>query len=236
MAFSGHHLVSWGVLPYFAATIVGVGADSCTDMYKVVLKRPQGVKVTPAEVASLYFEYCKKNMKVSSAKSMDELCAPLVRKIEEKMRWVPPDVDVTPALACKNVEKIKEEFPEYIAVAEAQLKVVGEDEAKHKHLVEKAKDLKNKLGTELKAAVSSWGEQLVKDLGTHLQRKTEEVLGPEFGQAGKDALAKQMQEAASLSSRGVETKLLQKLEEAVGTWATLARKEARAKAAAKPEL
>lgn len=221
----------WVVLACLTVYVVN-GGDSCNDMYKAILKRPKGAKVSPAEVGGLYFEYCKKNMKVSSAKSMDDLCAPLVKKIQEKMQWVPSEVAVTPEIACKSVDKLKEEFPEQVAVAEVQIKAAGEDEAKHRQLMEKAKLLRGTLVDEVRTVIDKWGRGLVKDLGALLREKTEEVLGSDFGQAPKQALAKQVEEAASLASRGVETKLIQKLDEAVGSWAALAKKEAREKAKA----
>mmetsp|Transcript_51784 Transcript_51784/g.150363 ORF Transcript_51784/g.150363 Transcript_51784/m.150363 type:complete len:239 (-) Transcript_51784:79-795(-) len=231
MVSCGQVASSWRILLCFTTCIVCAAADGCTDMYEVVLKRPAGVQITPAEVGGLYSKYCKKNMKVSSAKSMDELCAPLVRKIEEKMRWVPPDFDVTPEIACKSVDKLKEQFPERVATAEAQLQQAGAEEKKAKEVLDKAKVLKNKLSTELKDVIADWGKELVARLGARVRKEAEEVIGPDFSQPPKDALAKQLEDAAALASRGLETKLVQKLDEAVGGWASSARKEARARAA-----
>ena len=38
----------------------------------------------------------------------------IILKVEEKMRFVPPETDVSPELVCKNAEKIKEQFPEQV--------------------------------------------------------------------------------------------------------------------------
>jgi len=199
-------------------------------VYKAVLKRPAGAVIAPKEVGNLYSRWCKKNMKVSSAKSMEELCAPLVKKIEEKMRWVPADEDVTPEMACKNVEQLKEQFPAQVAAAEAQLQLVKEEEKKMKHVLDKAKELKSKLSAELKEVLGASAKDLVARLGTGLRTTASEVLGGTLGEPG-EALVKHFEDAATVASRGVETKLQQKLDEAVGNWASAAKKEARAKIA-----
>mmetsp|Transcript_14632 Transcript_14632/g.29699 ORF Transcript_14632/g.29699 Transcript_14632/m.29699 type:complete len:235 (-) Transcript_14632:305-1009(-) len=213
-----------------AVCIVGAAADGCADVYKAVLKRPSGAVIRPKEVGGLYSKWCKKNMKVSSAKSMDELCAPLVRKIEEKMRWVPADEDVTPEMACASVEKLKEQFPAQVEAAEAQLKLAAAEEKKHKDIVDKAKELKSKLASELKEVLGASTKDLLASIGVGARGKAEEVLGGSLGAPG-EAMVKQLEDAAQLASRGVETKLLQKLDEVVGNWASAARKEAKAKAA-----
>jgi len=203
----------------------GIAASACVDTYTQVFKVRKGAKVAPSEVGALYTTWCKKNMKVSSAKSMDELCAPLARKVEEKMMWVPPATDVTPEIACEGADKLKERFPEHVKVAEAQLKDTGAQEARKKQLLEKAKALKGQLDGVVRESVTTWGKSLVDDLGAKIRAKTLEVLGPDSAEAPREALAKHLQDAAGLNSRGAETKLLQKLEEAIGSWAREAAKE-----------
>merc|ERR1719433_584132 len=117
---------AWLAALCLASAVWRAGAQGCVDTYKAVLKKPGGGTILPAEVGPLYLKWCKKNMKVSSAKSMDELCAPLARKAEEKMKWVPPELAVTPELTCKSVDKLKEEFPEQVAAAEAQQRAADE--------------------------------------------------------------------------------------------------------------
>lgn len=206
--------------------VAGEGASACVTTYTTVLKASKAPQVLPAEVPDLYKAWCKKNMKVSSAKSMDELCAPMVSKIKDKMLWVPADAEVTPEMACDSVEKLKERFPEHMAIAEAKLKDTASDEAARKALLAKAKELKEKLSVEVRDVVGTWGASLVSELGERLKSKASEVLGPDSPVGPQEALVKTLVEAAGLSSRGIETKLLQKLEESVGGWASKAAKEA----------
>merc|ERR1719245_1650075 len=90
---------------------VGLGAATpCTDTYTDAFKPHKGT-VLPKNVGALYKTWCKKNMKVSSAKSMDELCAPLVKKVESKMIYIPEETEVTPEMACEQVDSLKKMFP-----------------------------------------------------------------------------------------------------------------------------
>jgi len=213
-----------------ALTASGASASACEETYATAFKATAGV-AAPKDVGRLYNEWCKKNMRVSSAKSMDELCAPLVRKVEQKMVWVPPDAEVTPEIACEGVEKLKARFPEHIAIAEAQMKSSTSDEARKRELMDSAKKLNAKLEAKMREALGSWGKALVKDLGEIVRSGSLEILGESSPEVPREELAKTMESAASLSVRGVETKLLQKLQEALGTWASKASKELAAKKA-----
>merc|ERR1719491_2245577 len=97
-------------------------------------------------------------MKSGSAKSMDELCAPIVRKVEDKMIWVPEDENMTPELVCKTIDQLKKEFPEHAAYAleieETRKKKEGAVEAAKKELADKAKVLGGKIAEELKASLA----------------------------------------------------------------------------------
>eukprot|EP00927_Polykrikos_kofoidii_P072097 TRINITY_DN68251_c0_g1_i1.p1 TRINITY_DN68251_c0_g1~~TRINITY_DN68251_c0_g1_i1.p1 ORF type:complete len:236 (+),score=65.33 TRINITY_DN68251_c0_g1_i1:48-755(+) len=201
--------------------------ETCVDMYKTAFKKQKG-QATPKEVPGLFLEYCKKNMKMSSAKSMDDLCAPMVKKVEEKMSWVPPDTTVTPELVCKTVEKIKEAFPDYAATAVEREKSRSVEKENQKELVDKAKALQAKMASEMKALLAKSSKDLAATMEERLRHAANEALD---GFRIRDAkpterLLAQMREATELSNRGVETKLMQKLEESIGTWIAAARKDA----------
>merc|ERR1712039_181089 len=158
----------------------------------------------------------------------DELCAPLVKKLVEKMRWVPKGTDVTPEIACESAEKLQARFPEQVAIAQAQLESADKEEKAKQEMLKTAKALKSKLDAEVKSVLGKWSKSMVEDLGASIRSKTKEVLGEGSPSKPQETLAKTLEDAASLSSRGVETKLLQKLEEAVGAWVNNAAKEAAA--------
>jgi len=88
----------WLVCAAIAALVQPcLAAETCIDMYKIAFEGKK--KVPPADVGKLFKQYCIKNMKVSSAKSMEELCDPMGKKADEKMAWVPPETNVTPEIA-----------------------------------------------------------------------------------------------------------------------------------------
>mmetsp|Transcript_4278 Transcript_4278/g.6838 ORF Transcript_4278/g.6838 Transcript_4278/m.6838 type:complete len:237 (+) Transcript_4278:75-785(+) len=221
-----------------AGSLTWAAPSPCEEMYSAVLKGNK--KAQPADVGELYMRYCKKNMRVSSAKSMDELCAPMVKKVEEKMRWVPPDTPVTPPLVCLSLEKIKEKFPEYAAEAEENSRRLAAEEAQSRRLLDVAKGMQSKLSATVKSSMDSWEKELVKDLGSKLRAELAEALADEApaARSSAEALAKQFEDAASLSSRGMQTKLLQKLEELLGGWlsqATRAEREEKKRLAAESD-
>jgi len=198
---------------------LGVAQDTCVDIYKKSFKKFGGT-VKPDKVADLYMEYCKKNMRSSSMKSMDVVCAPLVKKVREKMMWVPPDTDVTPKLVCKSVDQIKADFAEYIPVAEENLKMAAATEAGAKEqAAEEAQQLKKKVGQEISEAMQKWRKELEQDLQERLPKKLLEVLDTDTMSEPSTKLIKRLVEAASLGVKGVETRALQKLDEALATWA-----------------
>lgn len=210
-------------------------ATPCTDTYTDAFKSHKG-KVAPKEVGDLYLKWCKKNMKVSSAKSMDELCAPLVKKVSDKMQWVPADVTVTPEIACDSVDTLKSKFPEQVAKAEATMKSSGAADAHKRETMEMAKKLKVNLESVVRETMGTWSKKLADELVTNLKAKAEDILGKDSPSPPRDALAKTMEGVASMGARGMETKLLQKLEEAAGQWASTTVKAAAAADKAKSEL
>merc|ERR1719491_1963611 len=105
---------------------------------------------------------------------MDELCAPLVKKVEDKMVWVPADTLVTPEIACDNVDNLKKKFPEQVAVAEAAMKNAGAGDAEKKKALETAKKLKASLEGVVKETMGDWSKKLVEELGEKLRAKSEE--------------------------------------------------------------
>merc|ERR1712190_258415 len=119
--------------------------------------KPKKGSVKPKEVGPVYFQYCKKNMKVSSAKSMDELCQPMVKKIEEKMVWVPSDTDVTPEIVCKTADELKTAYPDHASTMgekeKERLKEENAAKAAKDALAKKAKDLSAGMAADLKAVL-----------------------------------------------------------------------------------
>jgi hypothetical protein len=204
----------------------GRANEQCLEMYRTAFKGKAPVK--PADVGSLYLTYCKKNMRVGSAKSMDELCQPIVKKVEDKMVWVPPDVEVTPDLVCKTMDQIKEAFPEHAALmadGEATRKQKEDvEEAKKKELAAKAKTLGSKIEQEVVDVFKKAGESMSKDLSERIKTHAKEVLGGEFD-ARKEKMVKKILESITLGMRGLETKTKQKADESLKEWAALESKE-----------
>lgn len=207
-----------------------LGMETCADMYKIAFKKGGG-KAKPDKVGGLFKEYCMKNMKMSSGKPMDELCAPMVKKVDEKMSWVPPGTDVTPEVVCKSVDKIKELFPDYAATAQKSAAEVDADKAAQQAFVDKAKELKSTLAKEMKETLQKWNAQLRSDLAAMVKEKTEKVLGEMVVPKANEKLYAMIADATDLGVKGVETRLVQKLDDAMGSWASAARKESSAQKA-----
>jgi len=195
------------------------GQQGCQDVYKEAFRKSGGV-AKPDQVGNLYHQWCTKNMHVSSSKSTNELCEPLVRKVAEKMRFVPAETEVTPELVCKSAQKIQEQFPEHAKAIEEQLKKEASSRSGAQALVrEQGKKLQKALEKEVKDIIAVLGAQLSKDLGPRLRKKASETLGDEANASEMDTLVRTLTEAAQLQVRGMDTKLVQKIPEAVGTWA-----------------
>lgn len=213
------------------------GQESCQDMYKAAFKLSGG-SAKPDKVPGLYLEYCKKNMKSSSAKAMDVQCAPFVKKVAEKMQFVPPDTDVTPQLVCKGLKAIKEEFKDFAIAKEAELNAKAATETSSRSaVVEEAKALKKELETVISELTSTWRKQLVYELGERARRALSNSVNANLAEVSKDAsnaLVKSLVDAAGLGAKGLETKLLQKTTDVVGQWAAQA--SSAATAGAKKEL
>lgn len=213
---------------FFLYVVAGLslvlGMETCTDMYKIAFKKGGGT-AKPAKVGGLFMEYCKKNMKMSSGKPMDELCAPMVKKVDEKMSWVPPDTQVTPEVVCKSVDKIKEMFPDYAATAQQNADKVDGDKAAQQAFIDKAKELKSTLAKEMKETLQKWNSQLRSEMAAMVKEKTEKVLGQMVVPNANEKLYAMIADATDLGVKGVETKLVQKLDDAMGSWASAARKE-----------
>eukprot|EP00933_Yihiella_yeosuensis_P024480 TRINITY_DN18991_c0_g1_i1.p1 TRINITY_DN18991_c0_g1~~TRINITY_DN18991_c0_g1_i1.p1 ORF type:complete len:262 (-),score=79.11 TRINITY_DN18991_c0_g1_i1:218-1003(-) len=209
---------------------------ACEKLYTGILEKAPSSK--PGDIGKLYGEWCKKNMQVGSSKSLDELCAPMVKKVAEKMSWVPPETDVTPPLVCGSVDQIKAQFPEYASKAEELLKRESDKGADQKKILEAAKGLKGKLSTAVTSTLKAWEGNLLKAIEENLQAEISKALGggatadlpPSAKESAEKLVTKPLVEAATLQSRGMGTKLLQKLEESVGAWANKVSKEAKAKA------
>merc|ERR1711972_438705 len=119
---------------------------------------------------------------------------------------------------------------EYVAVAEARLKKADNINAQKKAFLDSAKKLKQELGTELKDTLHKWGTTLTAEPGDRLSKKALEILGADSDEHTREGMVKAIIDAASLGARGIETKLSQKLEDAVGGWASLSAKNAAKKA------
>lgn len=202
-------------------------AGGCIDMYTTAFKN-QGPKIDPAEVGELYMTYCKKNMRVSSAKSMDELCGPIVKKVEEKMRWVPQETSVTPEIVCKTIDQLKEQFPEHAKVTQAQAGAEMDESRKQdaakQELGSKAKELSTKFGEDLKASVAEASEILAKGFRQKMEIRAKEVLGSKGEGPAVTKMLSAITEQLTLGLRGLETKANQKRDEAMKEWvATAAR-------------
>merc|ERR1712046_171147 len=140
----------------------------------------------------LYFKYCKKNMKVGSAKSMDELCQPMVKTVEKKMVWVPGDHEMTPELVCKTIDQIKAEFPDHAKVAEQieqeKKKAEGAEEAERKELAEKAKGFSTGLGQDVAAILKRAGDTIAKELEASFAKRVKESFGGDIDERKKKML------------------------------------------------
>lgn len=201
-------LLAW--LPRTAAS------ETCVDVYTAAFKGRKSVK--PTDVGELYFTYCKKNMRVSSAKSMDELCKPLVRKVEDKMLWVPPDMDVTPDMVCKSADALKKDFPQHAAAAQAgadaRFKEANAEKEEREALAKSAKLLSAKFNEEVHRILTESGEGLRDKLLT----RAREVLGTSSLDEHDVKLVSSITEAMVLGLRGLETKVSQKKDEALKVW------------------
>jgi hypothetical protein len=197
----------------------GQANPTCIDMYKTAFKGK--AKVKPAEVGKLYLTYCKKNMRVGSVKSMDELCQPIVKKVEDKMVWVPPEENVTPELVCKTMDQIKAEFPEHVKVMEksedARKKVENAEEAERKALADKAKVLGSKFAQDLTGILKKTGEAASKELKESFVKNIKESFGGELDDR-KEKMISKILETVTLGIRGLETKAKQKSEESIKEW------------------
>mmetsp|Transcript_11828 Transcript_11828/g.19417 ORF Transcript_11828/g.19417 Transcript_11828/m.19417 type:complete len:234 (-) Transcript_11828:96-797(-) len=207
-------------------------AQTCIQMYKDAFKGK--AKVKPAEVGKLYMNYCKKNMRVGSAKSMDELCQPIVKKVEDKMVWVPDDVEVVPELVCKTLDQIKAEYPEHAKLMaeseEARKRHEDVEEAEKKKIAANAKAFGASVAQDLAEVLKKAGETASKELEERMQKHVE-VLGGEMDERKKKMISKIL-ESVTLGIRGLETKTKQKSEESVKEWLVY---EARAVAKARQE-
>eukprot|EP00928_Gymnodinium_smaydae_P058564 TRINITY_DN41754_c0_g1_i1.p1 TRINITY_DN41754_c0_g1~~TRINITY_DN41754_c0_g1_i1.p1 ORF type:complete len:276 (+),score=59.27 TRINITY_DN41754_c0_g1_i1:51-830(+) len=185
--------------------------QACIDMYKEAFKGQAGIK--PASVGDVYFKHCKKTMRLDSAKSNDELCKPLVKKVEEKMLFVPPDTDVTPEIVCKTKDQLKADYPEQAAVAEAAGKEVSAADALREELNKKAKAVSGKIGDDIKQSLNQASEDMI----ASLRPKIEANLADAFGaiDEGKAKVVSGMMDALKLALRGVETKIQQKKDDSI---------------------
>jgi len=199
---------------------------TCIDMYKTAFKGKAPVK--PADVGKLYLTYCKKNMRVGSVKSMDELCQPIVKKVEDKMVWVPPETEVTPELVCKTMDQIKQEFPDHAATMSeseaARKKNEDAEEAEKKKIAEKAKTLGARIQEDLSDVLKKAGESVATEMRQRLEKHAAELLGGDMDKHKEKILSKIL-ETVTLGMRGVETKAKQKSEESLKEWAISESKE-----------
>jgi len=197
----------------------GLANDTCLDMYKTAFKGKAPVK--SSDVGGLYLKYCKKNMRSSSAKSMDDLCRPIVKKVEDKMAWVPADAEVTPELVCKTLDQIKAQFPDHAATVGATVnaaKAVEDAEESDKvNLAKKAKVLGSKIEQELAVVLKNAGEAAAKELKEKIGKQVKEVLGGDIDQR-KEKLISKILETITLGMRGLETKSKQKTDEGLKEW------------------
>lgn len=209
---------------------------ACIEQYKTAFKGH--LPVHAKDVAAHYNTYCKKSMKSGSTKSMDELCRPIVKKVESKMTWVPADDEVTPEIVCKTVEQIKEMFPDHAAKQgeseAANKKQEDAAEAEKKVLSEKAKALTGNIQKELADVFSimDMKSEKTKDLKNRINKQVLDVLGGEMD-ARKEKMVTKILETITLGMRGLETKAKQKTDESLKEWLVSEMKE---KAKAKTEL
>jgi hypothetical protein len=191
-------------------------------MYEEAFKKFAGEDPTPERVSKAALRYCKVNMKVASAKSMDELCAPIAKKIEDKMDWVPPDTVVTPELVCKSLDQIKKEFAEYAEKAQQAIedKKAGDyaKEAEQRELATKAQDLQKAMGGDIEDTLK---EVNLTNLTDNLRSTLAQVMGLEMEQQLDDRQQKilsKVSDSVSLGLKGLITKAHQKIEESVKEW------------------
>jgi len=222
----------------------GYAADTCIDMYKTAFKGH--TKIAPGEVGQLYRTYCKKNMRVSSAKSMDELCLPLVKKVEDKMLWVPATTEMTPEIVCKSVDQLKKDFPEHatsmLMEQEGKLKESRAAQAAKDELSKKAKELSTGIGASVQGALAKVTSELTAKLKEDMENHMNRIVGDDANQDRKAKLVSTILESVSLGLRGIETKVNQKKDEALKSWLSGELKDLQQKAktkeaaAAKKEL
>lgn len=193
-------------------------ASTCEDTYKIAFKRKKNIK--PSQVGELYFEYCKKNMQVGSVKSLDELCQPMKQKAAEKMSWVPDDVVVTPALACKKIDQLKKDYPEHAKKqesADGQLK--KQEDAWKQTLTKKANLVNTNIASDMNAAMDKEGAALKAAISDLVRKQVMSGLEKEGEPVGREkVLIDSLNEYVQLQLKGIATKFNQKKEEALGTW------------------
>jgi len=205
-------------------------------MYKTAFKKGTA-PIKPADVGDLYMTYCKKNMRSGSTKSMDDLCAPIVKKVETKMSWVPPTEEVTPELVCKTVDQIKALYPDHaatVATSEVAAKKKSDaDEEDKKKLAELAKTLGGEIQSELAEYFKKASE--VKEVKARLTEKVKTVLGGDFDKS-KEKIVDRVLETVTLGIKGLETKSKQKTDESLKEWLVSESKEMAKKRKEKAEL
>merc|ERR1711963_51156 len=92
-------------------------------------------------------------------------------------------------------------------------------------ITNKAKVLRSKLAEEMKQELRKWSKELLTNVGRAMKEVFEGVLGHDAFPESNEKLYSQIDESLGLSTKGVETKLLQKLDETMGIWVTSAKKE-----------
>jgi len=211
-------------------------SKQCVEMYTTAFKDAKKKTLQPSEVGKVYLQYCKKNMRVGSAKSMDELCQPIVKKVEDKMIWVPTDFEVSPELVCKTLDQIKEQFPEHAAsMAEGEAtrkKEESAEEAQRKQLAGLAKSAGAKIEQDivdvLKKALDTASTELKGKLVAHVNEANGALGGGAWGKK-EDKFVSSILESISLGIRGVETKAKQKKQEVLQEWLVAKSKELKKK-------
>merc|ERR1712224_975544 len=107
----------------------------------------------------------------------------------------------------------------YVELAEAEKKKAENSEAGFKKkALETGKKLSADIQKEIKEVVASHKTALLKDLADKMKAKAEKTAGED---AVPEAIAKMLKtitDQAELNIKGIETKLLQTTEKAVGTW------------------
>merc|ERR1712125_28890 len=95
-----------------------------------------------------------------------------------KMQWVPPDVEVTPEIACKGIDALKKEYPDHAVSVQQSVDAKVSEEAAEKRGREKlahaAKDMSVQLGDEFKAIISE--ATLTKEAQKRLVLRLQETL------------------------------------------------------------